>query len=114
MTQSSISGQASCGPGPERLCVAWAVREQDAVVAGELVRVDVVRVDGDRRAGACESSEDAALAAVVDHSDPGPTRIAVDVRLLRRDVGCEGTAAHRLEAPRQRDRLVDRGIAGAD
>src|SRR5436189_4152119 len=100
--------------GPERLWIAWAVREQDAVVAGELVRVDVVRVDGDRRAGACESPEDAALAAVVDDSDPGPTRIAVDVRLLRRDVSREGAAAHRLEVPRQRDRLVDRGIAGAD
>ena len=35
----------------ERLGVAGAVREEDAVVAGELVRVDVVRKDRDRGAG---------------------------------------------------------------
>ena len=46
----------------ERLRVAGAVREQHAVVAGELVGVDVVRVDGDRRARAREPAQDRALA----------------------------------------------------
>ena len=35
----------------QRLRVAGAVREEDAVVGRQLVRVDVVRVDGDRSAG---------------------------------------------------------------
>ena len=62
------------------------------------------------RAGAGEAAQDRALAAVVDDGDPERARVAVDVRLGRRDLGDERRALHRR--PRadgvERLRLVQR------
>ena len=54
----------------ERRRVARAVREQDAVVGGEIVRIADVRVDRDRCAGRREPAQDRALEAVVDTATP--------------------------------------------
>jgi hypothetical protein len=55
--------------GFERLGVTRAVREQDAVVAGERVGVDVVREDGHGGACAGEPAQNRPLAPVVDDRD---------------------------------------------
>src|ERR671923_823058 len=98
----------------ERLRVAGAVREQDAVVAGERVGVRVVRKDGDRGAGPREPVENRALAAVVDDRDPGRTRVAEDVRLARRDRLRERTAGHPRLRPDRGQRLADRRLPRDD
>src|SRR3954447_7406585 len=64
--------------------VAWTVREEDAVVAGELVRIDVVRVNRDRGPREGEPVQDRALASIVHDRDLGPARIREDVRLAGR------------------------------
>ncbi len=97
--------------GLERLRVAGPVREEHAVVGGELVRVDVVRIHRDGRARAREAAQDRPLAAVVDDGDARRAGVAEDVRLLRRDVGDERAAAHLAERARGRERLVDRAVA---
>ena len=89
----------------ERLRVAGAVREQDGVVGEQLLRIDRVREDGDVRAGAGEAAQDRALAAVVEDGDPERARVAVDVRLGRRDLGDERSALHRRSRPDGVERL---------
>ena len=98
--------------GFERRRVAWAVREQDAVVADELVGVDVVRVDGHRGARPGETVQDRALAAVVDDRDVGPARVREDVRLAGRDLRRERPPGHLRLRPHGAERLVDRRLTG--
>src|SRR3954469_4904259 len=56
----------------ERLRVAGARREEDAVVAGQLVRAGAVRMGGDGRTRLREPAQDRVLDAVVLDRDPGP------------------------------------------
>jgi hypothetical protein len=65
----------------ERLGVAGAVREQDGVVAGELVRVDLVREDRHVRARPGEPPQDRPLHAVVDDSNTNRPGVAINVRV---------------------------------
>src|SRR3954464_14017662 len=78
----------------ERLRVARAVRQDDAVVKGERVGVDVVWDHGDRGTRSGEPAQDRALDPVVDDGDAG-VAVAELVRVLGRDAGRERPAAHR-------------------
>src|SRR5439155_24924172 len=91
----------------ERLRVARAVRQQDAVVPEEFPGIDVVRVDGHRRARADEPSQDRTLAAVVDDRDARSTDVAVDVWLVCRHLPGERATAQRPLPARDRLGLLD-------
>ena len=98
----------------ERGGIARAVREQDAVVGGEIVRVADVRVDGDRRARRLEALEDRALEAVVDHRDAHVAVLVGPVRGRGRHLRDERLAFHErlathlLERVGRRQRLLVR------
>ena len=81
--------------GRKRLGVARPVREDDAVVAGELVRRR--RVWDDRHGCSCvgESPHDRALRPVVDHRDVRVAGLGEDVGLSRRHLRDESLALHR-------------------
>ena len=95
----------------EGLGIAWPVREQHAVVARELVRIDVVGKDGHRGAGGSEPAEDRALDAVVDHGDAHIAALGVRVRLLCRHAGDERATCHRRLCLDRRERFFERHVA---
>ena len=96
-----------CASAGERCGVARPRREQDAVVRGERVGVDVVREHVDRSACGREPAQDRALAAVVDDRDAHSPFGGEGVRLVRRNAGDECCACHlRLRAHR-RQHFVD-------
>ena len=103
-----------CGLLLQRRGIAGARREQDAVVARELVRVDVVRVHRDRRTRRGETAQHRPLHAVVDDRDPGPAFLGVPVGLGDGDGFDERPARHRRLRRRRGDCLVDARRAGDD
>jgi hypothetical protein len=103
-----------CNLVVKRPRIAGTVREQDAVVARELIGVDAVWEDRHLRPGARKPPQDRALAAVVDDSHSGSARVAVNVRFLRRDLRHECAPLHRRLLPHGHQRLFDSGVADHD
>ena len=93
------------GLGDERLRIARAVREHDAVEGDERLGVDVVREDGDRGAGSGELAQDRALGPVVDDRD-ADIALGEHVRRLGRDAAGERLPGHRRLVANQLERLV--------
>ena len=93
------------GLGDEGLGVAGAIREDDAVEAGEFVRRGRVRADGHRGAGLRETAHDRALRAVVDDSDARRAFLGEHVRLRSGDLRDERLSFHRGLRPHLLERV---------
>ena len=78
-------------------------------MAGQLVRVHVVRVDGDRGAGRRQAPDDGALAAVVDDGDAHVAVLVRDVRLGGRNLAGQRLACHARQRFDLLERCVDAG-----
>src|SRR5919201_5925060 len=78
----------------QRLRIAGAVREEDAVVLHENLGVDVRWVHADGCSRLLEPAQDRALAAVVENGDIGYAGIAVDVGVQGRDGARESPPRH--------------------
>src|SRR5581483_3067279 len=91
--------------------IAGAWGEEHAVVGGELVRADVVRMHGDRSACGRKAAEHRLLHAVVDDGDAHAAVRGENVRLVGRHPGGERATLHRRQRTRGLDGFLDRAAS---